>query len=263
MANIPFLVDATVVQQDPDGYRLYVSIDQFGGQMPFLPVDVLTHGPRDAQRGNWPALPAPGTRGLVAFTRGDDRTGRWIGATSPSLQDSSASSPGNGNSDYRADYAGGWELSGADGTYARYFQDGTALLLGSAMPAPTRHVVAPGGARQRSPFTAAQRNPSPPAAMPLSLSLGSGASVAVTNNGAVTVTAPAGQSVTLQVTGGGSVVVGADGTVQLTSPSSVGINAPVATTSGVLTVGVGATGTFTSASGNTVTVRDGIVTNIY
>ena len=85
MANIPFLVDATVVQQDPDGYRLYVSIDHFGGQVPFLPVDVLTHGPRDAQRGNWPALPAIGTRGIVAFTRGDDRTGRWIGATAPAL----------------------------------------------------------------------------------------------------------------------------------------------------------------------------------
>jgi phage baseplate assembly protein gpV len=46
------------------------------------------------------------------------------------------------------------------------------------------------------------------------------------------------------------------------APSSVLLDAPSVTTTGNLTVGTGATGTFTAASGQTVTVQAGIIINI-
>jgi hypothetical protein len=229
---VPFLCDATVVSQDPDNYRLVVSIDQFGGQILFLPVDVLTHGPRDAVRFHGPPLPARGTRGVVAFTRGDARTGRWLGATSPALPDASALHPADGNSDYQAEYAGGWRYIGQDGTRAVVAADGSSFLLGTALPEPTRHVLDANGQRVRSVFTSAQRNPSPPAAMPFSMHLASGASVTVSNTGAVTVTANPAEPLTL-IAGSTELVLG---------PSTAVL------TNGSVTV---------TMSGSTVTVSNG------
>jgi hypothetical protein len=205
--SLPAMCDATVVRQIPDQYRLLVSVDVLGGQIFFLPVDVATHGPRDAVRGHWPPLPAIGTRGRVSFSRSDDRSGRWEGASTPSLIDSSTLAPGDGNHDYKAHYAGDWSWRGSDGVLAEAFADGGTLLLGSAMPAPTRHVVGATGAREASVFTAAQRNPTPPAAMPLNIALANGFTLSVTAAGAATITVPAGQPLTLAVTGGASLTL--------------------------------------------------------
>jgi hypothetical protein len=209
--NLPSLCDATVTAQVPDQYRLIVTIDLFGGQIPYIPVDVLTHGPRDAVRGRRPPLPQPGTRGLVAFTRGDDRTGRWLGAQEPAQPDASTMTPGQGNVDYAAHYDGGWSWRGPDGTVAEVFADGSRLLLGTALPAPTRHIVQPDGQRVASTFTAPQRNPSPPGAMPLAVTLANGFSLAVTAAGSATFTVPAGQTLTLAVAGGATATLTAAG----------------------------------------------------
>jgi len=48
---LPVLCDATVTALDPDGYRVFVTLDVWGGQIPFVAVDVLTAGPRDGVRG--------------------------------------------------------------------------------------------------------------------------------------------------------------------------------------------------------------------
>ena len=251
MRGLPPLVDATVVQAIPDQYRLLVSVDVFGGQVLFLPVDVLTHGPRDAVRGHYPPLPLPGTRGLVAFTRGDDRTGRWIGAQAPSLPDASTLSPPSGSVDYVAHWSGAWSWHGQDGTSAFVWPDGSNVVVGPplgdsgapALPAPTRHVVAPDGSRQRSLFTAAQRNPNPPSFFAMSIQHPSGAFVTIAPDGTVTVAAAAGKQLTF-----------------VASPAL--FNGNVATT-GNVSVGTGATGTFSANGGVNVTVRDGIITNIY
>ena len=242
--NLPFLVDATVVQQDPDNYRIYVSIDAFGGQIPFLPIDVITHGPRDAVRGTYPPLPTPGTRGLVAFTRGDDRTGRWIGAQSPALPDSSALSPSAGNARYTAEYAGLWHWTGSDGTMATGLPDGSTIMVapsGAVMPAPTRHTVNAKGERVRTPFTAAQRNPNGGAnAYGVSVTLNNGASFSASAAGAVSMTAAAGQPVTVKVASGASITLNADGSVTLTpSGHPVTVQGDL-TVTGNLTAGAGA-----------------------
>lgn len=67
-----------------------------------------------------------------------------------------------------------------------------------------------------------------------------------------------------------SIHLKADGTIVMTTavgilmiaPGNVTINSPQVTVTGNLSVGTGATGAFTSAAGNTVTVVDGIITNI-
>jgi hypothetical protein len=213
MRGLPPLVDATVVRQIPDQYRLMVCVDAFGGQVLFIGVDVLTHGPRDAVRGQYPPLPLPGTRGLVAFTRGDDRTGRWLGAQAPSLPDASTLAPGNGNTRYTAEWSGAWSWHGEDGTSVSAWPDGSKVIVGPPfgesgmpeVPVPTRHVVAPDGSRQRSPFTAVQRNPQTPSAFAMSIEHPSGAFVTIAPDGTVTVAAAAGKAVDvigdLQVTG--------------------------------------------------------------
>lgn len=210
---LPALVEGTVVRQDPDNYRLFVSIDAWGGQVPFLSVDVSRHGHSDAVRGHWPPLPAIGTRGRISFVRGDDRTGRWEGASTPALNDSSPHSPSHGNADYRAGYAGDWDWIGEDGTVAKAFADGGTLLLGGTMPVPTRHTVAADGSRQRTPFTAQERNPKPPGPYPLTVALASGFLFSVSASGGTALTAPAGQSLTLAVAGGASITLNADGSV--------------------------------------------------
>jgi hypothetical protein len=58
----------------------------------------------------------------------------------------------------------------------------------------------------------------------------------------------------IQFTGGGIII---------TSPSNVTTNAPLIKLNGNVSISTGATGTFTTPTGNTVTVQDGIVTNIY
>jgi len=270
MRNLPALVDATVVAQDPDQYRLYVSIDAWGGQIPALSVDVLTQGPRDAVRGNWPALPLPGTRGIVAFTRGDDRTGRWMGATAPALHDSSTLTPSHGNASYEAEYAGGWSWTGADGTLARALADGSTILLGPALPVPTRHVVAPDGSRQSAVFTAAQRRPAGPVApFPVHIAFGNGAVFSVSASGDISAVAPAGQSVTLAVSGESSLTL-ASGQVTIdgaSQPFTLSANGATVTlnTDGSISLTPAAGKALTTSTGGTaqaVRLADGSLSTV-
>lgn len=62
---------------------------------------------------------------------------------------------------------------------------------------------------------------------------------------------------TITVTIGGS-----SGSVYEITPSSVKITSPVITLAGIVTCTTGATGVFTTPTGSTVTVQDGIITNI-
>jgi len=204
--SVPWMCDAVVIAQDGDNYRLMVGLTGgLGFQVPAISVAVATHGPRDGVRGDFPPLPAVGTHGRVSFSRGDIRNGRWEGSHEPSLIDAFPHSAGNPNVRYTADFSGHWAWHGADGTTAQSWPDGTSLLLGLAMPSPTRHTLGPNQVRTATVFTAAQRNPNPPGAFPFLFAHGSGVRIAVSASGAVAVSGVAGQPITLVDADGGSI----------------------------------------------------------
>jgi len=193
---------AVVQQQDPDNYGLFVMILGLGGgQMTTLPVKVSTHGPRDAVRGHFPPLPLVGQTGIVVFARGDIRNGVWIGSCEPALNDASPYSPQTVGIDYAAHHDGGWSLRDATGNVAEVLADGSKFTAGAPPATPTRHTVDQNQNRQRTPFTQAERVPSPPSAFPFAISLASGVQFALDASGDGTVTFPAGKSVTLNFGG--------------------------------------------------------------
>ncbi len=224
---IPFLADATVISQDPDRYSVLVMLHgEFGGQGPLLSVQVLTQGPRDAVRGFYPELPVIGQTGLVAFTRGDSRNGRWLGSFSPNLLDASTLSPGVGNVDYRASFGGGWAIRNEDGSEATWWPDGSHLVAGlSALPTPTRHTLDGNQAPQRTPFTAAERVPNPPGPFPFTFTHQTGATASVSAAGSVLVEAASGQTATVEANGA-TIVIDASGNVTVTSPGTAAVTAP-------------------------------------
>lgn len=254
---VPHVAMAMVVSQDPDHYAVNVTIQGiFGGQMPTLPVKVLTHGPRDGVRGIFPALPTVGTWGLVLFPRGDIRNGHWAGATDPNLIDASTHAPGLGGTEYSAHFGGGWSWLGMDGTRAEVFPDGTSLLLGSAMPTPTRHTLTDKQARVRTPFTAGQRVSVVPGAFEAVLTHPTGAGAQLNASGTWAFTAAAGESVILQVTGGATATLNPDGSVRISAAS--GKSVTVESLGGASVVIDGAGSIVASAvGGHTVTVTAG------
>jgi len=210
---------AVVIQQDPDNYQLIVSaIGRLGGQSPAMRVRVLTHGPRDAVRCSLEELPTPGTWGLVAFPSEDGRNGHWMGATEPALNDASPGQPATVHPRYAAHYAGGWSFHGPDGTTAEALADGSYLLSGTALPSPTRHTVDGDGQRQATPFTAAERNPSPPGPYPLVARHASGSSIGFDASGDISAAAASGRTVTLSANGA-TVTIGAAGQVTVQAAS--------------------------------------------
>ena len=254
MAQVPYLADATVIGLDPDGYGVYVVLDVWGGQSPAIPIDVLTPGPRDGVRMHAHPLPTPGTRGVVCFTRGDDRTGRWIGASSSAVIDASTLVPGSGYVHYVAEYAGGWSWLGQDGTAAQVWADGSTFLAGAVMPAPTRHVLSSGQARMVAPFTAAQRNPKPPGAFPFRLALANGATLVASVSGSISATAAEGQTISLAVSGGASLTL-ASGMVMVDGADGQGVT--LAANGASVTLNTDGSVTITAAGGKTITTTGG------
>ena len=233
----PLIAKAWVISQDPDNEAVNVALlGPFGGQMPTLSCQVLTHGPRDGVVGRFPALPTQGTHGLVAFPSQDSRNGIWLGSISTQLTDASAHAPGNGAADYAAHYGGGWSWRGQDGTVAEVLPDGTTLQLGPVLPTPTRHTVDGSQARQRTPYTAAQRRPQTPAPFPLSVTHPTGATATLSVSGAWSLVAASGQTVTLSANGS-TVVIDASGNLQIVAPTvTISGNLLV---SGAVTAGAG------------------------
>ena len=248
---------AVVIQQDPDNYAVFVAVlGRHGGQGPTLAAQVLTQGSRDAVRGNYPELPAPGTHGLVSSTSGDIRNLVWLGATRTQLIDASGHAPGKGGEAHAAHYGGGWSRRAMDGSLVEVFPDGTTLAVGASGAVSTRHTLDGNQARQRTPYTASERCPAPPGAFPVALhhptgasatlsasgawSLAtaagqpmtltgtSGAAAAVSAAGAWSITAAAGQPVTVSVLGGASITIDTAGNVAITTPGQLTVTAAAA-----------------------------------
>ena len=248
----PWPISAVVYTQDPDNYGLNVMLTGFfGGQGPVLPVRVLTQGQRDPLRSKRPALPLPGTHGLVVFPRGDNRSGHWIGATDPALIDSSHMAPGLGNVEYEAFYDGGWYWHGADGTRAVVCPDGSTLLWGAgSMPNPTRHTLDGGGARTRTPFTAGQRVAAAPGPFPFAYQRPDGSSATLDASGNWTVTAAGGA--TMLLSSGGAIMLTAAQGQPVIVPGNLAVSGEVWRgygTADQVSVGQHRHGTGTAAAG--------------
>jgi len=234
VTHCPPISRAQVISQDPDNEAVYVTLlSGYGGQGAVVSVQVLTHGPRDAVVGHFPALPTPGTGGVVVFPSGDDRSGIWLGAISTQLTDASAHAPGNGGADYAAHYGGGYSYRSENGDLTEAFPDGTILQVGAAPAALTRHTVDETQQRQRTAFTAALRRPQTPSAFPVALVHPTGASGTVSAAGAWSVVAASGQAITLSAggvtltfDGSGNLAVSGDTTVSVTSSSAITLHAP-------------------------------------
>lgn len=167
----------TVTATDETGYRVYVLLEGFaGGSSPTIPVEVLTHGPRDALRIKQTALPTPGTRGLILFARGDPRSGVWVGSLSGPLNTASTTRPGFGQVDYTSEWSGYWHLRDNGGNEITTWPDGSSLTVGTA-PTPTRYVVDSSQRRVQAGVTQAQRVAVTPSPYPFSFTSAAGVTI--------------------------------------------------------------------------------------
>lgn len=222
--QVPAMCDAVVVGVDGDGYRLFVSLQGgMGAAIPSIPVAVAIPGYCDGVRGRRPPLPVIGTHGRVSFTRGDIRNGRWEGAHPPALIDSASHTAATPHLDHTAHYDGGFSWRGQDGTAAEVYADGSYLLIGAALPQPTRHTLAADQSRQTVPFGPGQRNPSSPKPMQMQLRHATGAVVTISAAGAVSMSPAAGQPFTITANGG-SITIDANGKVAIVDAGGAAID---------------------------------------
>jgi phage baseplate assembly protein gpV len=216
----------TVVGPDPDGYGVLVVLDPHQSG-PAISVEVGTHGPRDAVRGNYPELPLPGQRGVILFPRGDNRNGVWICSVTSGLNDSNPNVAGGMPQHVEYAYGGGVFWRGPDGSEFSQYPDGSTLQIGPSQPNLTRHTVGSGQVRSATPFPLAQRVATAPAAsFPLIFTqAGTGASLMLTASGSWTITAAPGQTINFQVSGGAAIGM-TDTNITLKASDAVGLNTP-------------------------------------
>jgi phage baseplate assembly protein V len=83
------------------------------------------------------------------------------------------------------------------------------------------------------------------------------------NQGAGETTVYNAHGMTIAIAATGITVNSGGQPITLTNAPNITLNTPHVATTGNLTVATGATGTFSSATGDVITVQDGIITNIY
>jgi hypothetical protein len=208
---VPYLADAIVIAQAPPNGVIVNLQGGFGMQGLPIPVQVLSHGHRDAVYGESNPLPRRGTHGLVGFTRGDIRNGRWLGAHDPALPTSQGATPQEPNRRQRVDFSGFAMVHTEGGTTWMEWPDGTVLQIGPGTVTPMRTVVTSGQVAQQQAFPLAQRVASQASPFPMSLTLGSGASLSADASGNWTVSAAPGMKVMID---GAEVDISNGGTLQ-------------------------------------------------
>ena len=218
---VPWITKAQVVSQSPPNkvMVLYPS-----GQMPGIPVTVVSDGPADALRVKQHALPTPGTWGVVAFPAGDIRNGVWLGSLyAQNVQ--AYTNTTDPHFEYDSHYSGYYKWLDQTGNQNIYYPDGTAIVVGTATTAdPTfRQVVNPDQSSSSVEFTSSQRVPSPPSPFNTTINHATGAKAQITSTGAVNVEAANGQTITLSVNGA-SIQIDASGNINIDAAAGKAIN---------------------------------------
>lgn len=192
----------------------------------------------DALRASQKPLPGVGSAGLIAFPEGNLLNAVWLCTIPANLMDAVHTNDDalDPYIDYDAHFSGHWDLLDGAGNVAIQFADGSSIVMGATAELPTtyRHTVDANQVRQRVPFTRDERIPAPPPPF------------------------------VFQYTGADGVVITKDITGNIViKASSILLDTPVVTTTGNVTGGTGATGTFTTPTGQTVSVLNGLVDNIF
>ena len=230
---VPHETTGTCIAPVAGRYAVMVLVDgspAAGG----LECDVGTDGPRDGQRGHYPPLPTPGTRGLISFPRGDLRSGVWLKSIRGPLLDANHGTDGKGHfAASQAMPSGTWSYDDETGQHATVYPDGTTLLVGfSTAPTLTRHTLGENQAPITQPFAQSQRVKTAPGPFPVSIVTASGASTTLQADGGVVVSshggvAGGGATATLAASGVVTIVNSGGASVTLASNGSVQVHAAV------------------------------------
>lgn len=241
-----------VLSVDAKNRLLYVTTK--AQQTTGIPVRVLHHGVADPLFIHATPLPRPGTSGLVCFTHGTSVNGVWLGAILAN-QVSAIGLPLDPIADYHSHPSGAFSILAGSGEFTHYQPDGSYLRVASntALPNLTRNIVDENQVQKQKCYTPAERINSPISPFNFLYSHGSGTTITIAANGDVAIT---------HVGGNTSILLGSSD-ITINASSSVNINTPVATASGSLLVGDGATGNTTDTSGQTTEFVSGIAKNIF
>lgn len=215
--------------------RRTLSVAGPSGQVLGIPIRVLHYGAADPLRIDASPLPKPGTWGLVAIPGNDNRNAVWIGAVLTSLEDANGA-PNDPDADYQSHASGAWELLTGAGEWTKALPDGSYMRFGQnpAKPQLTRHTVDQNQVQQATAYPDSARTNGVVASMAYRFQHASGTTQDIT---------PGGQ-------------------YKVTTSSQLQVNAPAANFSGNVSVGTGATGTYSAGSGLTLSFKDGICVNI-
>jgi hypothetical protein len=153
-----------VIGHDPDNHRVLCSSTRTGVTLNISVQVRMPYG--DGVRIKQEPLPGYGTPGIIVVPNDNLLNAYWLGAYHPSGLDAihTNNDEYDAHIDYEAYFSGHWRLLDGRGNAATEFADGSYFTMGSSTALPTiyRHIVGANQARERVPFTRADRIPNPP-----------------------------------------------------------------------------------------------------
>ena len=279
------ITQGIVIATNPDTNSVQVMIRD--GQGLAYPVPVLIPGPCDALRIKQNPLPGRGTLGIIAFTNNDIRSAVWLGAIPGGIPDAISNPTGDPFLDYQAHWSGYWHSLDSGGNENTCWPDGSTMMVGSGFT-PTRHIQNAAGQREAVPVADTDR-PAKSTPMPFTFTHSTGTTVSIDVSGDVTVNAVgnitavsakdiyATATTAMDLTAP-TITLDGSSEIYLTTPEvmvsqnmtvagNLTVDGDATSTTGTISAETlkatsAATGTFTAESGQTITVVEGIVTEI-
>lgn len=211
--SVPLIAQAWVTGYDSQNHRLKVLLAD--GQVVPYSVQVIINGPADPFAVNQVELPRRGTKGIVLFPNRDIRSGVWLGAYNPNLNNAICSPPQTPFENLFSHWNGAYEYMDQTGNYTKWFTDGTYLQVAQSTTLPTLHrnvyngsnAGTGAGTRQTYPTSARIVHQPSPFNVYLShptgttLLVDTSGNVNVTSSGSITASAANGKTITVQANG--------------------------------------------------------------
>lgn len=257
-SRFPIISYARVIGYDPINHGVFVDIPS--QQAISVPAKVLYNGPADATRIEQLPLPIIGTWGLIAVPFGDTTSVIWLGAFYMSSVNAITTSQfpilEDGQIHYMSHASGTYSILDYYGNYFYRSPDGTIILLNqdNMEPITYRNIVdSETGQQKLIPFTDADRNPTPPNPVYVSVQHPTGTSETITPSGIIS-----------KKTGPGGTDTPTAGPILELNPLSSNATAPQGTPAGGLQL-IGQAGNssiYMDKDGNIVVTSNGSITSI-